>query len=43
MLIANRASGTKLYQVEGKPRKDGESAFESVFSKLLRDFKTLLH
>jgi hypothetical protein len=43
MLIANRASGTTLYQVEGKRRNDGESAFESVFSKLLSDFKALPH
>jgi hypothetical protein len=41
MLVTNRASGKTLYQVEGKPRNDGESAFESVFSKLLGDVKAL--
>ncbi|MGA2078112.1 MAG: hypothetical protein ABSH52_31870 [Terriglobia bacterium] len=43
MVITNRASGTTLYQVAGKPRNDGESAFESVFSKLLDDLKALPH
>ncbi len=41
LLVTNRASGKTLYQVEGKPRNDGESAFESVFSKLLGDVKAL--
>ncbi len=43
MLITNRASGKTLYQVDGKPRNDGESAFNSVFSKLLDDVKALPH
>jgi hypothetical protein len=43
MLITNRASGKTLYQVEGKPRDDGEGAFDSVFSKLLDDVKALPH
>ena len=43
MLVTNRASGKTLYQVEGKPHNDGESAFESVFSKLFSDVKALPH
>jgi len=43
MFVTNRASGKTLYQVEGKPRNDGESAFESVFSKLFSDVKALPH
>lgn len=43
MLITNRPSGTPLYKVDGKPRNDGESAFESVFSKLLTDVQALPH
>ena len=43
MLITSRASGATLYQVDGKPRNDRESAFESVFSKLLSDVTALAH
>jgi hypothetical protein len=43
MLITNHASAKTLYQVEGKPRNDEESAFGSVFSKLLDDIKALPH
>ena len=43
MTIADRASGTALYQVNGAPRDSEQSAFESPFTKLSKDVAALGH
>jgi len=43
MIVTQTASGAVFYQVDGKPKNDRVSAFESVFSKLLTDVQGLPH